>query len=477
MDPSLGYHNEITIESLSICNEISLVSLWLCFMERIVSVLWNLTSLPVVMLQILQNFTGLSFAAQNLIFRSLLFTIALRQYCYCRVTVIFNKKPAKISYTSPISRKIKEISLDKLVSLSCPSLKKGFICHPLLFDRNLHTIWTCIFADYIAVKKVQFERELISAPDGGIISLDWTKQPGQTSEGRAKLRTPQNPTVYLFICHGLTGGSHETYVQELADRVKRDYGYESIVMNFRGCSGTEVKTPQLYAGSYTGDVELSIRHIQKRDPTAVLIGVGFSLGSNVITKYSGQKGKNCPFIGMVSIGNPYDFLGISRAIHRTFIGTYFYSAALSRSLIRMFSKHINVFNNAEWLDLDEIMSSKTVQEFDAAATIKQFGYATVHEYYRFGSCAQDIPYIRVPALFLTALDDPISQSEVIPYIEFASNPFTVFIATRLGGHLGWFEASWESLLPQNRWFTKPVGEFIHTIAEVYFAICSFYLNF
>ena len=68
-------------------------------------------------------------------------------------------------------------------------------------------------------------------------------------------------------------------------------------------------------------------------------------------------------------------------------------------------------------------------------------------------------------MFLTAIDDPISHNEVIPYAEFASNPYAVFAGTRLGGHLGWYEASWD-FIPRHRWVSRPVCEFIHAIAEV-----------
>lgn len=438
----------------------------LCLCSNLISILSSATTVPSVPANFIFFYSGLSLPTVNVVYRLALLLIALRLYCYCRVTVLYHKEPVKIPYVSPISKKLKEIGLDTLVNLSCPSFKKGFWCNPLLITGHTQTLWASLFADYVAENRIDFHRELITAPDGGVISLDWTKQP---SESKKKECKSSKPNVYLVICHGLTGGSHETYVQELVELVKKAYGYESIVMNFRGCSGTPVKTPQLYAGSYTGDVELSIKHIKSRDPTAILFGVGFSLGSNVMTKFSGQKGKNCPLVGMASVGNPYDFLGTTRALHRSFIGKYLYSAALSKSLIRMFSKHANVFKHAEWLDLAQVLSSKTVQDFDAAATIKQFGYATVHEYYRFGSSAQDIPYIKVPALFLTAIDDPISNKEVIPYVDFASNPYVVFAATRLGGHLGWFEASWDSIfIPKHRWFARPLGEFIHAIVEVRF---------
>ena len=77
----------------------------------------------------------------------------------------------------------------------------------------------------------------------------------------------------------------------------------------------------------------------------------------------------------------------------------------------------------------------------------------------------DSSYIAVPSLFLTSLDDPISNKEVIPFYEFNSNPHCIFASTAKGGHLGWFYASWDNIFPSKRWFAKPCAEFMHAIVE------------
>jgi predicted alpha/beta-fold hydrolase len=337
---------------------------------------------------------------------------------------------------------------------------------PLLFNGHMQTLYASIYADYIAQPRVTFKREFLTTIDGGIVSLDWTDEPEPIASnpdvaGRQK-------TPYVFILHGLTGGSHETYVQDLIIEVKK-YGYKAIVMNFRGCSNTPVQSAQLYSGSFTGDVQMCLKHIQTRDPTAVLFGCGFSLGSSVLTKYCGQMGENCPLVGMVSVGNPYDFLGSLRALHRSFIGRNLYSYHMGRNLTKVLFKHEEAFRNCEWLDFQEVAAAKSIMEFDAAATSKGFGYKTVHEYYRFGSSAQDIPYVSIPALFLTAQDDPISNCEVIPYYEIQANPNAILATTSKGGHLGWFKWNW-SMVPKERWFQTPVAEFVHAILESHLSL-------
>ncbi|CAM9555689.1 unnamed protein product, partial [Heterosigma akashiwo] len=44
-------------------------------------------------------------------------------------------------------------------------------------------------------------------------------------------------------------------------------------------------------------------------------------------------------------------------------------------------------------------------------------------------------------LAVNALDDPVVHWTGLPFDELASNPYTAFITTRTGGHLGWFQTS------------------------------------
>jgi uncharacterized protein len=68
------------------------------------------------------------------------------------------------------------------------------------------------------------ELKQIGMKDGGIVSLDWN------SSNRPECKT------LVVILHGLTGGSHEDYVQDLIVELTKS-GYNSVVTNFRGCCG------------------------------------------------------------------------------------------------------------------------------------------------------------------------------------------------------------------------------------------------
>lgn len=195
-----------------------------------------------------------------------------RFYLTCYPTLHFHKQPAKIPFQSPISNKIHEISIKEIVENSCSSMQK-FVAHPLLPFGHLQTFYASVFAEYLHRPTVSFWRELVKTTDGGVVSLDWTIDP------KTIFKSTTSKTPYVFICHGLTGGSHETYIQDLVRYVRSEFKYECLVMNFRGCSGSPIHTPQLYSGSFTDDVDVCLDHILKTDPNAVLFGVGYSLVS------------------------------------------------------------------------------------------------------------------------------------------------------------------------------------------------------
>ena len=85
-----------------------------------------------------------------------------------------------------------------------------------------------------------------------------------------------------------------------------------MVVNFRGCAGVPLTSPQFCkytkresesvqilmmrqpdSAGYTDDIRSAILYISARYPRASLLGIGFSLGANVLTRYVGEEGTKC----------------------------------------------------------------------------------------------------------------------------------------------------------------------------------------
>ncbi|KAF7721357.1 hypothetical protein EC973_004838 [Apophysomyces ossiformis] len=342
-------------------------------------------------------------------------------------------------------------SLIDYIAKTCPSLigpKAVYNPTPYLFNGHLQTGYASYF-NGSSLYEVKYTRELLDLPDGGQLALDWT--PGEKD------------TPTLVLLHGLTGGSHESYIRSVLEMIiQPPFGYRGVVINNRGCANSDITTPQLYNGAYTEDVREALKHIQRQmAPGTPLVGIGFSLGSNILVKYLGEEGDKTPLCAAISVANPFDFERSSVVLNGTFWNRKIYSATLANNLKRAFGRHIDTLKEGGKIDVDEIFAASTLREFDDACTRKLRDYDSVDAYYRDASSFRYIKSVRVPLLCMNALDDPIAPAECIPYDEIKSNPYVVLATTDYGGHLGWFEY----IQNPTRWVSKPLAEFIVAMFE------------
>ena len=121
-------------------------------------------------------------------------------------------------------------------------------------------------------------------------------------------------------------GSHESYVRAIlapavSPKSGGGLGFRAVVVNFRGCkgaypyhvtchqmlrcatgAGVPITSPQLYSAGHTEDYRAAILYVRARYPKAPLLGIGFSLGANVITRYVAEEGDGCRLVSAVALG-------------------------------------------------------------------------------------------------------------------------------------------------------------------------------
>ena len=66
-------------------------------------------------------------------------------------------------------------------------------------------------------------------------------------------------------------------------------------------------------------------------------------------------GEHCPFITYVSVGNPLDLVIGSDKLHSTWFSRRVYSYRMALSLINVFSKHLDLFEEHPDVDLDAVL--------------------------------------------------------------------------------------------------------------------------
>ena len=85
----------------------------------------------------------------------------------------------------------------------------------------------------------------------------------------------------------LAGGSFEGTCKAVC-KAAAGRGYRPGVLIFRGCSGLDLLTDQIYSACFTDDAHHAVKTLNMQFPDAKLTVVGFSLGSLILTKYLGE---------------------------------------------------------------------------------------------------------------------------------------------------------------------------------------------
>ena len=220
---------------------------------------------------------------------------------------------------------------------------------------------------------------------------------------------------------------------ELADR-----GLRAVGLNFRGCSGEVNRAPRFYHSGETEDIGFVIDLLRERFPNRPIMAIGFSLGGNILLKYLGErKPENPPPVSAaVAISVPYDLSAGAVALERRGM-VRVYAARFLRSLLAKVRAKKNVLADA--LDLEAVFASKTIRDFDDAATARLHGFSDAEDYYQKSSSNRFIPSVRVPTLLLHARDDPFLPLAALPVSEIEANPFLKLVLTNGGGHVGFLE--------------------------------------
>lgn len=71
----------------------------------------------------------------------------------------------------------------------------------------------------------------------------------------------------------------------------------------------------------------------------------------------------------------------------------------------------DILTKREEFDIDKVLNSKTIKEFDTNFTSKHFGYRDVDHYYSVATLHNKLHKISVPLLCLSAADDPFQPLE------------------------------------------------------------------
>ena len=263
-----------------------------------------------------------------------------------------------------------------------------------------------------------FRRERIELPDGDFVEADWL---GDVTDRTRPL---------VVVLHGLEGSSESTYARMLMQSVV-DTGWSGVVLHFRGCGGSSNRLPRRYHAGDTDDVAYFLRSLRQQYGDRTILGVGYSLGGNVLMKLLGESSAGDYVDAAVGVSVPYDLHDSAKALERG--GSRFYQRHLLRNMRRaMKQKYTPASTPFDW---QMAMQATTFYEFDDIVTAPLHGFKNANEYYTRSSCRPYLRNIEVPSLLLGSLDDPFMTPGAYPDdAELSATTSAEFSET--GGHVG-----------------------------------------
>jgi len=247
-------------------------------------------------------------------------------------------------------------------------------------------------------------------------------------------------------------------------------GMDCAVLNVRGSAGTELTSHHLYDIGCSKDIHEIVKHVQKTNKHAKLVGIGASMGSNILVKYlcdtDSQGSEKTPIQAAVSISNPFNLYELmNREMNWPFNLSYFRNMFEDRFVqwfkrrLRKFSHLFHADPDNVGYDLDEWLETDNIEDFCEFAAEKVFKYESFEQYLQLGSCGNYIDTLSTPCLFVNALDDPVVPKSIIPHEKLKRNKFANVLYTESGGHIAFLDKSMRC------WFMPVAKAFLETCLE------------
>lgn len=286
--------------------------------------------------------------------------------------------------------------------------------------------------------------ERLELEDGDFVDLRWR------SRGRGRL---------AVLCHGLEGSVEAGYMRGMADALERG-GWDVAGWNYRGCGGVENRRMRSYHSGESGDLAAVLAHVG-RDYDRVAV-VGFSLGGNIALKCAGEGRCPATLAAVVAVSAPVDLASSARRLDEV-PGNGFYQRRFLRTLIaKTLAKARRFPELGERLaGTDGVGAVRTISEFDERITAPVHGFASAADYWARSSARPLLPRIRVPALLLSARNDPLLDAPSFPEEMAAPSPLLHLETPDHGGHVGFLDPR-HSRQP---WHERRVVEFLEGISE------------
>jgi predicted alpha/beta-fold hydrolase len=188
----------------------------------------------------------------------------------------------------------------------------------------------------------------------------------------------------------------------------------------------------LYGSGLSADYRAILFELIERDRLPALYFAGYSMGGNLVLAMAGRLGADAPreLRGVCGVCPTIELAACVDAIGRPSNALY------QRHFVRGLKARMR--RKARLLPArftsNGLGHVRTVREFDEAITAPHFGYRDADDYYYRASASRVLRQIAVPALIVTAQDDPVVPFAIFDTPEVRGNPRVCLLAPERGGH-------------------------------------------
>jgi predicted alpha/beta-fold hydrolase len=288
---------------------------------------------------------------------------------------------------------------------------------PPFRSAHVQTIYPALCRTPIGIR---YRRERIGVPDGDFIDLDHAPAKGGAER-------------VAVVLHGMEGHSRRPYMQGMARALNRR-GWDVAAYNFRGCSGAPNRRLRSYHSGETDDLQTVLGHALDRGRYRAAALVGFSLGGNMVLKYLGEDRPDRPAAlkSAAAVSAPCDLAGCARRM----------AAPENRIYLRRFLREFHAKIRAKMerfpgeIDDRGYSEIRDFETFDDRYTAPLHGFRDAADYYARASGGRFLSGIGIPALLLSAWDDPFLPPSCYPESAARDHPFLYLETPARGGHVG-----------------------------------------
>jgi uncharacterized protein len=241
----------------------------------------------------------------------------------------------------------------------------------------------------------------------------------------------EHPT--LVGLHGLNGSSDAHYMKGIAVKAFAR-GMNVVRLNQRNCGDTEHLSAGLFHSGLTADPKYVVEELIAVDGLPSIAVAGYSLGGNLALKLAGEYGPNAPaeLVAAAAVSPIIEIGECTRALERK--ENWLYEWNFVRDLKRRMRRKEQCRPGR--FDLGRLHAIRTVRQFDEAYTAPYFGFRDAEDYYYRASAMRVIDRIAIPALVITAEDDPFVPSQPFHDPKITGNPHIDLCLCAHGGHCG-----------------------------------------